>query len=199
MRKGLLVLVPLLLLFGVVLFMVFSPASTPSIRASAVSSAEAEGWSAGGSDVSEVGPFGLVKVSQRSWERDAPGGITLGKFYVIGVKAPVWLPRSVIIDLADEQLRSLAVENGVALTPVTPAEDPAGAEVREYSGRPSSGSVFDDEVGVLLRALPCDFAGNVVLAVGFGAKEVATGPLGPTLRVYDDEVKRLLAPAVACP
>lgn len=179
--------------------MAFAPAATPTVRASAVSQAEAEGWRADGTSASNAGPLGLVKIHTRSWDRPAPGGLSLGKFYVIAVKAPVWLPRGVLVDLADQELRGLAAENGVALTPVKPAADPAGASVLEYAGRPSGASVFSEEVGVILRVLPCDLAGNVVLAAGFGAKDVSTGPLGPALRVYDDEVKRVLAPAVACP
>lgn len=199
MRKSLFVLLPLLAILGILLFMVFAPAATPTLTASSVARAESNGWSSEGSDASEVGPLGLVKIQTRTWDRPAPGGLSLGKFYVIGVKAPVWLPRSVLVDLADQQLRSLADDNGVTLTAVDPAPDPAGASVLEYRGRPASGSVFSDEVGVILRVLPCDLAGNVVMAAGFGAKDVSTGPFGPTLRVYDEEVKKVLAPAVSCP
>lgn len=189
-----------LLVVGILAFMVFTPAVNASMDGSVATRARERGWVPVGEDESHVGPMSLVRVHTREMERK-DGGVLVGKFYSVSVKSPVWLPEATLESFVDAYLRDLAADSGVTLTRVQSSPDARAPVVLEYRGAPTSGSLFgSQDVGVLARVMPCDVAGNVVIAAGFGSVKTPTGGLfGSSTNVYLEDVKGVLAPAVSCP
>ncbi len=203
MRRRWFVIVPLVVLVAILLAMVLYPASASQVDAAALSRAEDEGWrKRGAPEDSRAGPFDVARLRTQEYERPLAGGFVAGKFYVVEIKSPVWLPSFALRGIADDYLKELSLENGVILrrTSADGAEDGTGAAVLEYAGKPTDGSILGTkDVGVLARIIPCDFAGGVVVSAGFG--RTAMKPVGfpaTSEDVYTEEVKGLLVPAVSC-
>lgn len=204
MRRAWFGVAPVVLLFGAVALMMLGSPVQGEVRASAVREAESEGWrEAGSPESTRAGPLGLVRIETSTFERYATSTprILLGKFFVVSLKSPVWLPSGVLTGLVDDYLVALAAEEKVSLTRVNRGTSFADSVVLEYDGRTSQGSLFgEQDLGVLARIMPCDLQGNVVIGAGFATTRSPTGGLlGGAENVYAEEVKAILAPAVACP